>query len=353
VKLWYFPTGGPSAGGASDGSAPAGLTIDSLTLHEAEVPRPGRGQVLVRMHAASLNYRDLMIATGRSARGALLPDLVPLSDGAGEAVELGPEVTGVAVGDRVAACFMQTWLGGEISPDDAASSLGGAIHGVLAEYRLFDQQGLVKMPEHLSYEDGATLPCAAVTAWNALFHGPRPLTVGQSVLVLGTGGVSVFALQFARAAGARVMATSSSDAKLARAKALGADDGVNYREHPEWQTVVRDLTGGRGVDHVVEVGGPGTLPRSIEAARQGGHLHLIGVLSGGGTIDPAPMMRRGVLLRGIYVGSRQMFEAMNQAIAVHRIAPVIDRVFEFADAKAAYSHLQAQTHFGKVVIRIA
>jgi NADPH:quinone reductase-like Zn-dependent oxidoreductase len=337
MKIWRFPT--------TD-------AIDRLTLGEVEVPRPGRGQVLVRMRAASLNFRDLMIATGRSARGAPLPDLVPLSDGAGEVVELGPEVTRVTVGDRVAGCFMQSWLGGEISPDDAASSLGGAIHGVLVEYRLFDQQGLVKLPEHLSFEEGATLPCAALTAWNALFHGPKPLTVGQSVLVLGTGGVSVFALQFAHAAGALVIATSSSDGKLAQAKALGAAAGVNYRAHPEWQTAVRELTGGRGVDHVVEVGGPGTLPRSIEAARQGGHIHLIGVLSGGGTLDPSVVLRRGVVLRGIYVGSRQMFEAMNQAIALHRITPVIDRVFDFEDVKAAYRHLQGQGHFGKVVIRI-
>lgn len=337
MKAWRFPT--------TD-------AIDSLTLREEDIPRPARGQVLVRMRAASLNYRDLMIATGRSARGAPLPDLIPLSDGAGEVTEIGPEVTRVAVGDRVAACFMQSWLGGEISPDDAASSLGGAIHGVLGEYRLFDQQGLVKLPEHLSFEDGATLPCAALTAWNALFHGPKPLMVGQSVLVLGTGGVSVFALQFAHAAGARVIATSSSDSKLARAKLLGAADGVNYRANPEWQSVVRELTGGRGVNHVVEVGGPGTLPRSIEAARQGGHIHMIGGVSGGGTIDPTVAMRRGVTLRGIYVGSRQMFEAMNQAIALHRITPVIDRVFDFADAKNAYCHLQAQGHFGKVVIRI-
>lgn len=337
MKLWRFPTT---------------EAIDRLTQREEDIPRPARGQVLVRMRAASLNYRDLMIATGRSARGAPLPDLIPLSDGAGEVVELGPDVTRVVVGDRVAACFMQTWLGGEIAPEDAASSLGGAIHGVLAEYRLFDQQGLVKLPDHLSFEDGATLPCAALTAWNALFHGPQPLRVGQSVLVLGTGGVSIFALQFAHAAGARVIATSSSDGKLAQAKALGAAEGVNYRQHPEWQTEVRALTGGRGVDHVVEVGGPGTLPRSVEAARQGGHIHLIGVLTGGGTIDPATVLRRGVVMRGIYVGSRQMFEAMNQAIALHRITPVIDRVFDFESAKDAYRHLQGQGHVGKVVIRI-
>jgi NADPH:quinone reductase-like Zn-dependent oxidoreductase len=329
-----------------------GGSIDTLTLRAEADPQPERGQVLVRMRAACLNYRDLMIATGRSARGAPLPELIPLSDGAGEVVAIGPEVTRVAVGDRVAGCFMQSWMGGEIAPEDAASSLGGAIHGVLAERRVFDQQGLVKLPDHLSFEDGATLPCAAVTAWNALFHGPRPLTVGESVLVLGTGGVSIFALQFAHAAGARVIATSSSDGKLAQAKALGAAEGINYRQHPEWQTAARELTGGRGVDHVVEVGGPGTLPRSIEAARQGGQITLIGVLTGGGSIDPSMVLRRGVTLRGIYVGSRQMFEAMNRAIALHRITPVIDRVFAFEEAKAAYHHLQSQGHVGKVVIRI-
>ncbi len=326
--------------------------IDSLLLREAPMPKPGRGQVLVRMRAASLNYRDLMVLTGRYARGAPLPDLVPLSDGAGEVAEIGPEVTRVKPGDRVAGIFMQSWLGGEAEPADAASSLGGAIHGVLAEYAVFEQTGLVHLPAHLSFEEGATLPCAAVTAWNALYGG-RPLIAGQSVLVLGTGGVSVFALQLAHAAGARVIATSSSDAKLARAKALGASDGVNYRQQPEWQQAVLALTGGRGVDHVVEVGGPGTLPRSIEAARPGGQIHLIGVLAGpAGEINPTTAMRKGLILRGIYVGSRQMFEAMNQAIALHRLHPVIDRVFDFEAAREAFRHLQGQTHLGKVVVRI-
>ena len=217
---------------------PAG--IDSLVLREAPKPTPGRGEVLVRMRAASLNYRDLMVLTGRYARGTPLPDLVPLSDGAGEVAEIGPGVTRVKPGDRVAGIFMQTWLGGDSEPEHAASSLGGAIHGVLAEYVLFDQQGLVRLPEHLSFEEGATLPCAGVTAWNALYAG-RPLIAGQSVLVLGTGGVSMFALQFARAAGARVIATSSSDAKLARARELGASGTVNYRQHPEWQQEVLAL----------------------------------------------------------------------------------------------------------------
>ncbi len=325
--------------------------IDTLELRDEPTPRPGPGQVLVRMRAASLNYRDLGVAAGRSVRGRLPKDLVPLSDGAGEVAEIGPGVTRVRAGDRVAGIFMQSWIGGDIEPYHVASSLGGSIDGVLAEYVLFDQDGLVPVPEHLSFEQAATLPCAAVTAWNALYAG-RPLKAGETVLVLGTGGVSIFALQFAHAAGARVIATSSSDDKLARAKALGASDGVNYRQHPAWEKPVLDLTGGRGVDHVVEVGGAGTLPRSVEAARIGGQVHLIGVLTGG-EINPTPMLRRNLLLRGIYVGSRQMFEAMNRMIALHRIAPVIDRVFPFAEAKDAYRHLQSQKHLGKVVIRIA
>jgi len=203
---------------------PKAAGIDSLVLQEQPTPRPGPGQVLVRMRAASLNYRDLMVVTGRYARGAPLPDLVPLSDGAGEVAEVGPGVTRVQAGDRVAGIFMQTWLGGEIEPEYAASSLGGAIHGVLAEYVVFSQDGLVRLPEHLSFEDGATLPCAAVTAWNALYAG-RPLRVGETVLVLGTGGVSIFALQLAHAAGARVIATSSSDGKIAQAKTSQAHVG--------------------------------------------------------------------------------------------------------------------------------
>lgn len=324
--------------------------IDTLVRTEADTPRPARGQVLVRMRAASLNYRDLMVASGRYGRGTAPANLVPLSDGAGEVVEIGPDVTRVKIGDRVAGMFMRSWLGGEISTEDPASSLGGAIDGVLSEYMVFDQHGLVHLPAHLSFEEGATLPCAAVTAWNALFAG-RPLIAGQSVLVLGTGGVSVFALQLAHAAGARVIATSSSDQKLDHARRLGASDGVNYKEHPDWEQQVLALTDGRGVDHVVEVGGAGTLPRSIEAVRLGGNIHLIGVLTGG-EINPTAMMRKTLTVRGIYVGSRQMFEALNRAVGLHQIQPVIDRVFEFDDARAAYHHLKGQTHVGKVVIRI-
>lgn len=327
---------------------PAG--IESLTMQETEIPCPGRGQVLVRMRAASLNYRDLMVASGRYARGAAPENLIPLSDGAGEVVEIGADVSRVAVGARVAGLFMQTWLGGAIAPEYAASAMGGAIDGVLTEYRVFDESGLVEIPDHLSFEEAACLPCAGVTAWNALYGGQR-LAAGESVLVLGSGGVSVFALQFAAAAGARVIATSSSAAKLARLRALGATDGVNYTERPEWQEAVLDATDGRGVDHAVEVGGAGTLARSIQSVRIGGQIHLIGVLTGG-EIDPAPMMRRTQTLRGIYVGSREMFLAMNRAIALHRIQPVIDRVFAFEEAHAAYRHLTGRGHVGKVVIRI-
>jgi NADPH:quinone reductase-like Zn-dependent oxidoreductase len=331
---------------------PKAAGIASLTLGEAPVPTPGRGQVLVRIRATSLNYRDLMVVNGVYARGGLPENLVPLSDGAGEVAEIGPEVTRFAKGDRVAGIFMQTWIGGEIGPDDGQSALGGALDGVLAEYRLFDQAGLVKLPEHLSFEEGATLPCAAVTAWHALFGGPISVQPGQTVLVLGTGGVSIFALQFAYAAGARVIVTSSSAKKLDEAYALGADDGVNYSDTPEWQKAVASLTGGRGVDHVVEVGGAGTLARSIQAARLGGSVHLIGVLTGNAQIDPMPVLRRSISLRGVFVGSRAMFEAMNRAITTHEIHPVIHRVFPFADAPAAFRHLESQAHVGKVVIRI-
>ena len=330
---------------------PVAKGIESLTMAETHIPQPQRGEVLVHMHAASLNYRDLMIIEGRAARGAPPENLIPLSDGAGKVVAVGPDVTRVKVGDRVAGTFMQTWIAGPIGVEDGASALGGSIDGVLAEYRLFDQNGLVLLPEHLTYEQGATLPCAGVTAWNALFGG-QVMTPGETVLVLGTGGVSVFALQFAVTAGLRVIATSSHDEKLAVMKRLGAAEGVNYRTHPEWQDQVLALTDGLGVSRVVEVGGSGTLARSIVATRMGGEIGMIGALTLGGEINPTMAMRKLLTLRGIYVGSRQMFEAMNRAITAHRIDPVIDKVFPFEEAAEAYRHLKGQGHLGKVVIRI-
>jgi NADPH:quinone reductase-like Zn-dependent oxidoreductase len=328
---------------------PQAGAIEDLTLTARETPRPGRRQVLVRMRAASLNYRDLMVATGRYGKAGVRPGLVPLSDGAGEVAEIGPDVTRVKPGDRVAGIFMQGWIAGPPDESYRATALGGSIDGVLAEYVLFEEEGLVHLPGHLSFEEGACLPCAGVTAWNAL-TALRPVGPEQTVLLLGTGGVSILALQFAHAAGARVIVTSSSDEKLARAKELGAAEGVNYRTHPDWEKEVWTLTGKRGVDHVVEVGGAGTLPKSIAATRVGGAVHLIGVLTGG-QIDPLPVMQKAIDLRGVFVGSREMFEAMNRAVAFHRIQPVIDRVFPFEEAQAAYCHLESQAHLGKVVIR--
>ncbi|MBV9735398.1 MAG: NAD(P)-dependent alcohol dehydrogenase [Acidisphaera sp.] len=330
---------------------PQAAGIGSLTLLEVPTPQPGRGQALVRMRACSLNYRDLMVAGGRYARGSVPAGLVPLSDGAGEVAAVGAGVSRVRVGDRVAGIFMQSWLGGQIGPEDHRSALGGAIDGVLAEYVVFDQEGLVHLPDAYAFEEGATLPCAALTAWHALFH-QGALLPGHSVLVLGTGGVSIFALQFAHAAGARVIATSSSPEKLDHALALGATDGIDYHATPDWQDAVLRLTGGRGVDHVIEVGGAGTLARSLQAVRLGGTVHMIGVLTGQAEIDPMPIMRRSLTVRGVYVGSREMFLAMNRAIAFHDLHPVIDKVFPFAEAPAAYRHLERQAHVGKVVIRV-
>lgn len=336
MRLYRFPTA-------------AGL--DGMAMVQADTPKPGRAQILVRMHAASLNYRDLSIASGKYAMGPLPADLVPLSDGAGEVVECGEGVTSWQPGDRVAGLFMQGWLGGEFQPSHRPTSRGGAIDGVLAEYVLFEEYGVVRIPAHLSYAEAATLPCAALTAWNALY-GLHPLQPGQTVLILGTGGVSIFGLQFARMAGARVIATSSSDEKLERVRSWGASDTVNYKTTPEWQDAVRALTDDRGVDHVVEVGGPGTLARSVQSTRNGGIVTMIGVLTRG-EIDPMIVFRGGAILRPIYVGSRQMFEAMNRAIELHGLKPVIDRVFPFEDAVAAYRYLKSGAHVGKVVIQIA
>lgn len=326
-----------------------GAGLQSLSLTDQQLPGPGHRQVLVRMRAASLNYRDLLIIDG-AYPGSAPGQLVPLSDGAGEVVATGPGSSRFAVGDRVAGIFMQGWVAGEMTPSHAGTALGGAIGGVLAEHRLFDEDGLVRIPDHLSFEEAATLPCAAVTAWNALY-GLYPLRPGQTVLTLGTGGVAIFALQLAHAAGAKVIITSSSDEKLARARDLGADFTINYATTPEWGAEVLRLTAGAGVDVVVETGGPGTLAQSIAATRRGGAVQLVGVLSLG-TIDPLPILTGGVVVRGLMVGSGEMFEAMNRAITAAQIRPIVDRVFDFGEARQAYEYLKAATHLGKVVIRI-
>lgn len=325
---------------------------DVLRLEELPKPSPGPGQVLVKVRAASLNYRDLLVAKGLYSKNLPLP-LIPLSDGAGEVVEVGPGVTRVQPGVRVAGIFMQDWPSGEITEAAAKSALGGAIDGVLAEYVVLREGGVVPIPDHLTFEEGATLPCAGVTAWHALFGEGEGLAPGETVLVQGTGGVSLFALQFARLAGARVIATSSSDEKLERVLALGASDGINYKTTPKWDARALELTGGRGIDHVVEVGGAGTLPMSLRAVCMGGRISLIGVLTGGaGDVALFPALMKNVRIQGIYVGPRSMFEAMNRAIVQHRLRPVVDHVFSFEEAPAALRHLESGAHFGKVVIRV-
>jgi NADPH:quinone reductase-like Zn-dependent oxidoreductase len=324
-------------------------SIDALVEVDLPTPKPGPRQVLVKVAACSLNYRDLAIALG-TYRMPTKPSLIPLSDGAGEVIEIGADVTRVKVGDRVAGCFFQHWIGGPPEPDTHLSALGGGIDGMLRDHAVLEEHGAVKLPAHLSYEEGATLPCAAVTAWHALAEHAR-IVAGQTVLVQGTGGVSIFALQFAHLMGAQVIVTSSSEAKLARAKALGATHAVNYKTTPEWQEAVVAVSGG-GVDHVVEVGGPGTLARSLRAIRIGGKITMIGVLSGAAEINPMLIFSRRANLQGISVGSLQMFEAMNRAIAASGLKPIIDKVFAFDQAREAYRHLQSAQHFGKIVIRL-
>jgi NADPH:quinone reductase-like Zn-dependent oxidoreductase len=324
--------------------------LDSVTLTQRADLRPGPGQVLLRMKAWSLNYRDLQVARG--AYGAAPPlGRIPLSDGVGEVIEVGAGVTRVKPGDRVAGIFMQGWLAGQPTAEVATTALGGAIDGMLAEYVVLSGEGVVKVPAHLTDEEGATLPCAAVTAWNALVREAR-VKPGDVVVLQGTGGVSLFALQFAKLMGARCVITSSSDDKLEIARQLGADDLINYRSRPDWDKAVLELTGGRGADVVVEVGGAGTLEKSLSAVRFSGIITLIGVLTGvAGPIPTAAILRRHLRVQGIYVGSREMFEEMNRAIDRHGLRPHIAKSFAFEEARAAYDHLASATHTGKVVIR--
>jgi NADPH:quinone reductase-like Zn-dependent oxidoreductase len=325
--------------------------LDHLALVERPDPRPGPGQALVRLRAASLNFRDLLTVEGKYNPKQKLP-LIPGSDGAGEVVEVGEGVTRVQPGDRVCTVFAQKWLAGRPTRERLRSTLGGPLDGTLTELAVFDQEGLVKTPESLSDEEAATLPCAAVTAWSALVTEGN-LTAGDTVLVQGTGGVSLFALQLAKILGARVIATSSSDEKLARVRALGADETINYREIPAWGARARELTGGVGVDHVVEVGGAGTLQQSLQATRFGGTISLIGNLAGTKTeLLLTHVFMQKIRLQGILVGDRESFEAMNRAIALHRLRPVIDSTFPLEEAPTAFRAMAAGGHFGKIVIRI-
>src|SRR6516225_7989915 len=325
-------------------------SIGGIVRRSAEDPRPGPKEVLMRVRASSLNYRDLMVLKG-GGRGPTKLGVIPLSDGAGEVAAVGEGVTRVKIGDRIAGTFHPRWFGGPIRPDYLTDRLGANLDGMLAEYAVLSEEALVHIPGHLSFEEAATLPCAAVTAWVAL-TGHRRVVAGDTVLVQGSGGVSVIALQFARILGARVIATTSTGEKAERLKALGASEVVNYTETPDWDEKARELTDGRGVDCVVEIGGPGTIAMSLKALAVGGHVSLIGAsLSRSGTgLDPLLLTGRGITLGSISVGSRTDFEAMNRAIAMHRLRPAIDSTFPFAEARQAYRHFEGRGHFGKVVI---
>jgi len=328
-----------------------GASINDLVFDEVRVPEPGAGQVLVAIKAVSLNFRDLAVVTGRYPRNASQPTIIA-SDASGEVVAVGDGVRDLQTGDRVAGSFFQKWIHGPFAREYGASALGGGIDGVLTQFRVFDQEGLLRIPEHLSYQEGATLPCAGLTAWNALVPTTH-VQAGDTVLLLGTGGVSIFGLQFAKLHGARVIITSSSEEKLARAKALGADETINYKTTPEWDKEVLRLTGGKGADIVLEVGGGETFARSMNSARASGQIAVIGVLTGVTGMVPVGLIGIQTLsVRGIFVGSVAMFEDMNRAITANQMRPVIDRVFTFEQSVDALRYLQSARHFGKVVISV-
>ena len=325
--------------------------VDEMKLVEKTVAAPGPGQVLVKLKAATINYRDLLTVKGGYGSRQKFP-LVPLSDGAGVVDSVGAGVTAFKPGDRVTGSFFEGWLGGEPSEAKMRGNLGGALDGVLCEYRVWPAAALVRTPDHLTDIEAACLPCAGLTAWSAVVKLGN-IKPGQTVLTQGTGGVSIFALQFAKMNGARVIATSSSDDKIDRLKTLGACDAVNYKTTPDWEQRVVELTGGRGVDCVVEIGGAGTLNRSFQTLAAGGKVVLIGMLAErDGNVNPYVLMGKNGSLHGVFVGDRDMFEEMNRAIDVNRIKPVVDRVFSFDQAVAAYRHHQSGQFVGKVVIAI-
>ena len=325
-------------------------SMDHLKIVERDRPETGPGEVLLRVKAASINFRDLVVPfRGYGAYTGTLP-LVPISDGVGEIVETGAGVSRVSPGDRACPMFMQSWIAGEPDLARITSTLGGPMDGVMQEYMVVKEDGLAKVPEYLTDEEAATLPCAALTAWSALVT-EGGVKAGDTVLVQGTGGVSLFALQFAKLLGAKVIVISSSDDKLKQAAALGADEGLNYTNVPEWGRAVKEMTGG-GVDHIVEVGGEKTLPQSLRVIRPGGTISMIGVLSGANMgVSLGLIVTRKVRLQGITVGHRDSFEAMTRAMAQHKVKPVIDRVFAFEELKAAMEYLRCGKHFGKICIR--
>jgi NADPH:quinone reductase-like Zn-dependent oxidoreductase len=325
--------------------------LGNLKLAERPTPEPQPDEVLIRLHAASLNFRDLLVVQGKYNPRMKLPR-VPLSDAAGEIVSVGAKVTGWKPGDRIVVPFFPAWLDGELTAPAAASALGGDVDGMLREFITVRANALISIPDHLSFEQAAALPCAAVTAWNGLFVSGN-LQPGQTVLLIGTGGVSLFGLQFTKTAGANIILISSSDAKLERARAMGATHTINYKSTPDWEKEVLKITNGHGADVTLEVGGTGTLSKTLKATAYAGHVSLIGVLSGiSGDVQIGHILHKALAIRGIYVGSRATFEAMNRAIAQHKIEPVIDQVFDFDQSVEAFRHLESAQHFGKIVIRI-
>lgn len=325
--------------------------ISNLRLVSESVPSPGPDEVIVRLRAAALNYRDVMVIEGSYNPKMRLP-AIPFSDAAGEIVEIGSDSAKWQIGDRVCTTVIPGWVDGEPAAEKVKTAIGaGRSEGVLREFAIFHQDSLVAAPAHLSFVEAATLPCAALTAWHALMVS-GDLKPDDIVLTLGTGGVSIFALQFARMLGAKVITTSSSDEKLERARTLGADHLINYRSREDWENKVLEITGGRGVDHVVEVGGTGTLTRSIKSVRNGGHVALIGALDMSGEFNPVPVFMRNIKVQGIFVGSKRMFESMNAAIVEHQMNPIVDKVFEFEEARGALDYMKSGSHFGKMVIGI-
>ncbi|MCB1037040.1 MAG: NAD(P)-dependent alcohol dehydrogenase [Acidobacteria bacterium] len=325
--------------------------LENLAVTERPSPEPGPGQVLLRMKAASLNYRDLLMVQGQYNPKQPLP-LIPCSDGVGEVAAVGAGVSRVAVGDRVATLFAQRWFSGEPTHEKLRSTLGGPLDGTLCQEMVLSAEGVVPVPPHLTDAEAATLPCAALTAWSALVT-QGGVKAGDTVLVQGTGGVSIFALQFARLLGARVIVTSSSDEKLERSRVLGAQETLNYRTNPKWGAAALELTGGRGVDHIVEVGGAGTLEQSLRAVRFGGTVSVSGVLSGvSSPLKVLPILMKNVRLQGVLVGHRESFEAMNRAIDTAQLRPVVDRTFPFTEARQALELMARGGHFGKICLEI-
>ncbi len=326
--------------------------IGKLAIKEQATPAVKPNEVRIKVRAVSLNYRDLLMITGKYNPRIQRP-FTPCSDGAGEVVETGEEVTRWKVGDRVTAAFMPGWTGGRLTESAGKSALGGGGVGMLSEYVVLNEDAFVKIPGHLSFEEAATLPCAAVTSWHALVETGK-LKAGETVLTLGTGGVSVFAVQFALMTGAEIIGTSSSDEKLEKLRKMGVSKLINYKKTPEWSKEVMKMTDGKGVDHVVEVGGTGTLDQSLKSTMHAGHVSVIGVLSGSqGDLSPRLILMKNIRVQGIFVGSREMFENMNRAIDVHKMKPVIDKVFAFEDAIEACQWQESGSHFGKVVIRVS